>query len=582
VKAGRLSRRSFIRTLAAFGLASPLASQLLGGVGGAQAPQGADFTPSRPGGGGHFKALWWDAPMLLNPLLAVGLKDSNASRVFYEPLASFDPEGRMLPVLAREIPSLQNGGVARDGKSVTWKLKRDVSWHDGALFTAADVVFTWEYAADPATGSPALGLHRNVERVEALDSHTVRVAFTQPTPYWHVIGSIIPKHIFGPYKGARSREAPNNLRPIGTGPYRYVEFKPGDRLKAEINPLYHVRNRPFFDTLEVKGGGDAVSAARAVLQTGEYNYAAELSGVEDEILKRLEPASKGRVAYAFGGRVLQIQLNQTDPWTEVGGERSSTRTVHPFLTDQAVRSAMNLIVDRSAIQHHILGRSGQATANYLNAPERFSSPNTRWEFNIDKANQLLDAAGWRRGGDGFRTKAGKKLKMVFQTHTSASREKIQAIVKNAAAKAGIDIELKSVATSVFFSSDPANPDTYTHFYADLQMFVRVMSSPDPESFMRVFTSWEITSKENQWQRPNVSRWRSEEYDRLYRSAETELDPVKRAALFIRMNDLVIENVVVIPVCWVAKVAAISNRLRGVEHNAWDLDFWNLAWWHRVP
>lgn len=155
-------------------------------------------------------------------------------------------------------------------------------------------------------------------------------------------------------------------------------------------------------------------------------------------------------------------------------------------------------------------------------------------------------------------------------------------MKNAAAKAGIDIELKSVAASVFFSSDPANPDTYTHFYADLQMFVRVMSSPDPESFMRVFTSWEITSRENQWQRPNVSRWRNEEYDRLYRSAETEMDPVKRAALFIRMNDLVIENVVVIPVSWMAKVAAISSRLRGVEHNAWDLDFWNLAWWHRAP
>jgi len=212
--------------------------------------------------------------MLLNPLLAIGLKDGNAARVFYEPLVSFGSGGQMVPVLAQEVPSLQNGGVARDGMAVTWKLTRAVSWHDGKPFTAADVVFNWEYAADPATGSPSVGVYRNVKQVEALDSHTVRVAFTQPTPFWLVTGLIIPKHIFEPYKGSRSRDAPNNLKPIETGPYRFVDFKPGDLLKADVNSAYHVSNRPFFDTLEVKGGGDAVSVARAVLQTGEHDYAA--------------------------------------------------------------------------------------------------------------------------------------------------------------------------------------------------------------------------------------------------------------------------------------------------------------------
>jgi len=176
VKAGRLSRRAFIQTMAGLGLAAPFASQLLAGTSNAQAKTQAQFMPARRGGGGHFKALWWDAPMLLNPLLALGIKDANAAGAFYEPLVSFDSDGQMVPVLAQEVPSLQNGGVAGDGMSVTWKLKRDVSWHDGRPFTAGDVVFNWEYAADPATGSPAFGLYRNVKRVEALDSHTVRVA----------------------------------------------------------------------------------------------------------------------------------------------------------------------------------------------------------------------------------------------------------------------------------------------------------------------------------------------------------------------------------------------------------------------
>ena len=580
VRTGRMSRRAFVRAMVAFGLTAPLAGQMLASTGVAQAQTRPAFSPSKRGGGGHLQTLSWDAPVLLNPQIAVGLKDWNACAIFYESLVVFDPAGNMVPVLAQEVPSLKNGGVAKDGMSVTWKLKRGVQWHDGKPFTAQDVVFNWEYAADPATGSPWFGVYKNVKQMEALDSNTVKCVFTQPTPYWLTTGYIIPRHIFEPYKGAKSREAPNNLKPVGTGPYRFVDFKPGDLLKAEINPAYHVANRPYFDTLEVKGGGDAVSAARAVLQTGEYDYAREVGGVEDDVLQRLEQGGKGRVVIAFGGRISHVQLNQSDPWTEVDGERSSVKTVHPFLTDPAVRGALALLVDRAAIQEQILGRLGQVAPNWINAPERFRSKNIRWEFNSDKANQLLDAGGWKRGADGVRVKDGKRLKMVFQTVTNAPAQKIQAVIKQAAAKAGIEMELKSVVASSFFSSDPANPDTYTHFYADLQLMTYVMGPPDPERLMRAFTSGDVATKENKWQRFNVWRWRNDEYDRLYRAAETEVDPVKRAALFIRMNDLVVQSGIVIPIALLAKAAAISNRLRGIEHNPYEVDFWNLPFWYR--
>ena len=162
------------------------------------------------------------------------------------------------------------------------------------------------------------------------------------------------------------------------------------------------------------------------------------------------------------------------------GERSSVKTTHPLLTDPAVRQALSLLVDRAAVQEQIYGRQGQTTANYLNAPSRFFSRNTRWEFNVDRASQILDAAGWKRGADGVRAKDGRKLKMVFQTSINAPRQKTQQIVKQAATKAGIDLELKSVVASVFFSSDPANPDTYSHFSADLQMYnAETASTPSP-------------------------------------------------------------------------------------------------------
>jgi len=280
-----------------------------------------------------------------------------------------------------------------------------------------------------------------------------------------------------------------------------------------------------------------------------------------------------------GGNIEHIQCNFTDPNKDVDGERSSVKTKHPFLTDPAVRQALNLLVDRSSVQEQIYGRTGVAAANFLNAPERFNSKNNRFEFNVDKANQILEAAGWKRGGDGIRAKDGVKLKVVYQTSINAPRQKTQAIVKQAAAKAGIDAEIKAVTASVYFSSDAANPDTYTHFYTDIQMYTTTMTMPDPELFMNQFTSWEIASKENKWQGRNITRWRSEEYDKIYRAAEAEMDPVKRAALFIKMNDLVIQNQVVIPVVQRPRVAAVSSRLR-VEQSGWDSDFWALHNWYR--
>jgi peptide/nickel transport system substrate-binding protein len=579
-KRGRLSRRAFVRMLVGVGLTAPLARQLLDGVGVAHA-QPAPFTPAKRGGGGPLKILWWDAPTSLNPALALGVKDWNASALFYEPLVSFDLEGNMVPVLAREVPSVQNGGVSKDGTVVTWRLKRNVQWHDGKPFTAADVVFNWEYAADPATASPQVGVFRSVKRIEGLDTHTVKVTFTQPTPYWIVTGALLPKHVFAPYKGANSREAPNNNKPVGTGPYRFVDFRPGDMLKAELNPNYHVFNRPFFDTVELKGGGDAVSAARAVLQTGEFDFAGEVASVEDDVLERLETTGgKGRVSVGYGGRILHIALNQSDPWTEIDGERSSVKTTHPFLTEPAVRGALALLVDRAGIQEQIYNRTGRATGVFITAPERFRSKNIRWHYDRDKANELLDAGGWKRGADSVRVKDGKRLKVLFQTVTNGPLQKIQAIVKQAATKVGFEVELKSVVASSFYGSDPANPDTYTHFYADLQLQTYVMGPPDPERLLRVFTSWEIPQKENKWQKFNVFRFRNDEYDRLYRAAETEMDQVKRAAMFIRMNDIVVENGVAIPVAQRAKAAAVAAKLRGVETNPYDFDFWNIASWYR--
>lgn len=584
VQRGTLSRRGFIRRVAAVGLTAPMATQLLAlhGISAASAQSVPAYRPTRRGGGGPLKILYWQAPTLLNPHFAVGTTNQEAARVFYEPLAGWAEDGTLHPILAAEIPSVQNGGLAADGRSVTWRLKRNVRWHDGTPFSADDVVFNWEYSRNPAVGATSSGSYRDVNVVK-VDDHTVRVEFAQPNPFWAdafvaSTGMLIPKHLYQNFVGANARDAPTNLRPVGTGPYRFVSFAPGDLLRGELNPNYHMDNRPFFDTIEVKGGGDAVSAARAVLQTADFDYAWNLQ-VEDEILLRLEAAGRGRVNIVPGGGIEFVQLNATDPNVEVEGERSHISTQHPAFRDPAVREAMSLLIDRASLERFIYGRGGPATANFLNNPPRFRSPNMRWEFNINRANEILDRAGWVRGRDGIRAKDGVRLRFIFQTSVNAPRQRTQAVYKQAAQRAGIDLELKSVTASVFFSSDVANPDTFTKFYADVQMYTTTMPQADPQRFMNQYVSWEISARANSWQGRNIVRWRNADYDAAFRAAEGELDPVRRAALFIRMNDLIVGSNHVIPLVSRPLVSGSLNTLRPVL-SAWDNTHWLIGDWFR--
>ena len=583
VKQGRLSRRAFVRKLMAVGLTAPMATQLLalGGVAYAQPEAEEQYKPTERGGGGTLKVLWWQSPTLLNPHFAVGTKDQDGSRIFYEPLAGWSKDGDLIPILAAELPTRDNGGLAADGKSVTWKLKQGVTWHDGKPFTADDCVFNWKYAKDPATATLTIGSYRDIE-VEKVDEHTIRILFAQPTPFWADAfvgnrGMIIPKHLFEDYIGDKSRDAPTNLAPVGTGPYKFKEFRPGDLVAGEINTGYREPNKPYFDRIEMKGGGDAVSAARAVLQTGEFDYAWNLQ-VEDEILTRLEQGGKGHVQITLSNGIEHILCNFTDPNVEVDGQRSSIKTKHPTLTDPAVRQALNYLLDRDSVQKYIYGRGGISTANFINQPKRFASQNMTYEFSIEKAIKVLDEAGYKPGSDGIREKDGKKLKYSFQTSINQPRQKTQQVFKQSCRKAGIELDLKSVVASVFFSSDVSNPDTYTKFYTDLEEYNTSSDYPDPGVWMQYFLSTEVAQKENKWQHRNITRWQSQEYDDLYKKQQFELDPTKRAQLLIECNDLACKNHVVLPLVYRPKVQGVSAQLHAVP-SGFDSDLWALAdWW----
>jgi len=567
-----------------------LTSPTAPGATSAPAPAGANVAPTAAAArapSGNLSILMWQGPTIANGHLSQGTKDYVAARFCCEPLLTVSADGVFSPVLAAEVPSTANGGLSADGKTVTYKLRPGVKWADGQPFTADDVAFTFEYVTNRDTAAVTAGSYANLESVEAVDPVTVRLTFKQPTGGWFVPflgynGTVLPKHALGNYVGTAARDAPFNLKAFGTGPYLIQDFKPGDVLTLTPNPNYRDPTKLAFSQISVKGGGDAVSAGRAVLQTGEYDYAWNLQ-VEAQVLNDLLKGGKGDLVLSPGGGVEQIFFNMADPTAEVDGERGSPKSSHPFLTDQRVRQAMAIAIDRSTMATQLYGQTGNPTSNVLTIPTNLASKNTSAEFNLDKANQLLDQAGYTRGSDGIRvTPSGVRMHVVFQTSINSLRQKEQDQVKDGWQKIGIETELKSVDASVYFASDAGNPDTYGHFTADAEMFTSTPDSPFPLLYMKRFygkdpaTDW--AQKSNSWSAPNFLKWQSDQYNTLFDAAGSEIDPAKAAADWQAMNDLVINAAVVVPLIERKGADAKAKAVQGPNPGPFDVFSWNIADW----
>lgn len=547
------------------------------------------------------RLLLWQAPTTFIPHLTGAFKDLAALRMVYEPLASFDAEGRLIPVLAAEIPSVENGGVAQDGTSVTWKLKPNVTWSDGQPFTADDVLFTYEFIMNPQNRAVTSGNYTLIDTIDVLDDLTLRINFTTitpacTTPFVGQYGMILPRHVWADYDRQSSPGASMQLAAVGTGPYRMVAHHQEDlliigddlvnivNLIYEANPLFRELGKPYFRRVELQGGGDVMMAARAVLVNGVIDFAWNLQ-LDSEQFAAMEAAGTGRLMLVPGSFVERIVLNQTDPnrATETG-ERSSLRFPHPFFSDKTVRQAFAHAIDRQAIAA-LYGQRARPVTNILTAPPQYNSPNTAnlYPFDLARAAALLDAAGWRdANGDGIREQEGRKLRVVFQTSVNPIRQNIQTIVKHALESIGVEVELKGIDASIFFAVDPTNTNTGRHFYADLQTYFAGNSSPDPQDYMGRWLCAEIAQQANNWTGSSESRWCHAEYDELLAHASAELDPDKRQALFIRLNDLLVEDVVLIPLANLMDINGASRTLEGIALTPWDSFTWNIKEWRRQP
>lgn len=567
--------------------ASPEASAAASTAG--ELPTGGTENQER-GAGGDLRIIQWQAPSQMNGVVATGDKDNLAAQFVSESLMVRDIEGRLVPVLVTEVPSVDNGLLAEDLKSVTFTLKEGVLWSDGEPFTANDVRFTWEWAMDDANAAVLQNIYARISDIEVVDDLTATLTFAEPNPTWADAftgsgsGIVLPKHVL---EGADQEKLDQfRVNPVGTGPYVVEEFSVNDQVTYVINENYREPNKPFFSRVVLKGGGDAASAARASIQTGEYDFGWNLTIEKNVLDAMVADDNPGEFFIAGGLNIERININFSDPNTEVDGQFSEMNTPHPILSDHAVRQALTLGINREQISNELYFgmESEPAVQNILSGIPSMESPNTELVYDPEQAAQILEDAGWTLDGK-IRKKDDMELRLRLYTTTSAIRQKTQAIVKANLEQIGFGIDLDQVDGSVFFDSSPGNDQNNTHFYTDLNMFTSTVAAPPPVSYMIRWYAGEdrqeIAQKSNSWAGRNFQRYINDEYDAIYDQAATEPDIEKSAELFIQLNDILFNDYAVIPLVRQGKKAGISKRLRNenVALNPFEYEYWNIANWN---
>ena len=541
------------------------------------------------GADGNVNVLYWQAPSTLNPYLSSGTKDVETASLILEGLAGFNEKGEVVARLADGVPTVGNGGVAADLTSITWKLQPGLLWSDGTPVTSADAKFTWEYCTHPEGGCAQAARYEGITAIDTPDDLTIVITFSgpKPNPYTAFVGGTSPilqaAQFANCLGAAASTCTEQNFGPIGTGPFVVTEFKTNDTVSLAANTNYRDPAKPAFATMTVKGGGDAEAAARAVMETGEFDYAWNTQ-INPELQAAMAGGGKGVFLNGFGTLVERIEMNMTDPSADLPeGERSTTKHPHPILSDIKVRTALSKAIDRQILVDVGYGAAGRPTCNLVPAPEMFASDNTGClAQDLEGAKALLDEAGWVVGADGIREKDGKKLQLLYQTSTNPVRQDFQALIKGWWNEIGVGVELKNIDASVFFGGDAGSPDTFQKFYSDVEMYANNFDGTDPEPYLAQYMCDKIPGPDNQWQGENINRFCDPAYDALVKEMSATAEMGKRSELAKKMNDMLTkDSMVVVPLVDRGRLSAASTTLGGVVLNTWDTELWNAQDWFRV-
>jgi peptide/nickel transport system substrate-binding protein len=497
-------------------------------------------------------------PTVFNPLMPSIEVDQGIALNVFNPLWLADPEANLMPQLAVEVPSVENGGISEGGLLWKVKLREGVVWHDGAPFTAEDVKFTLELINTSGFRARTRQGHSLVRDIQVLGPHEISWRMEKAfSPYLSLLAEtfIVPKHILS--KAEDPNTAPFNNAPVGTGPFRWGERRPGEHLTLVANERYFGEG-PYLERAVFKYIPD-LTALYTQLRTGQIDATVGV-GI---LANFYEEARKNPTLH-----VVTVPSNSLEVIMPNLGM--------PALADKAVRQALYTSINKQAILDTIYYGLPKPTESIT--PQQYWAYNPdlpKQEYDLAKANKLLDDAGWRRAGRGVRQKDGVRLEFTVSTTSgNALREQVQQLMQQDWLQIGASMKINNMPAAVIWG------DFYTRSkFETLLVGTNFVTGNDPDMSTR-FNSGAIPVKGGAG--GNYMQYQNAKVDELMLAAQTSFDRAERKRLYSEVQVILRDELPVLPIFQYAPVEGIKKGINGFrpninyKSNTWNMHTWSWA------
>ncbi len=532
-----------------------------------------------PKRGGKVVMAMWQSPTTLNNLLNSQTVIQEVRQFVAEGLTKSLPDGTRVPVLAKEVPSTQNGGVSADGKTITYKLKEGVLWSDGQPFTCEDVKFHWQAVMTPGVGVTSTTGYRDIETVECPDPLTAVIKFKNfYAPYLTLFG--IPYGWIIPKSAGDPKDMKNwayNRKPIGTGPFKVDEWVADDHVTLSRNEKYREKDKPYLDQVIIRIVPSS-DVALQLLASGEIDIMWNNTEADIPQLRKMTGV-KMQSPLQPGGERLYLNLAENK-------DGSDLTKSHAILSDLRVRQAIAYGINKQRIIDTLLfglvkPGSGEANAGYFDCSKTVGP----YPYDVAKAKKLLDDAGWVPGSDGIRvskgvktTPDGTRLRLKYSTTSGNKlREDTQVLVVEDMKAIGVELFIENgPSASVIGSWDDASPRKRGNF--DIIMYTSNGDVDIHEQMEFIYASWNIPSATAKGG-TNYPRFANTQVDDLLKKAGGEPDIAKRKDMYCQISQIAYDQVPIIYLYQRPQLRSYRDRVQGnVAGNPWERDGWDAANW----
>ena len=537
-----LSRRRLLVTTAAAGAGSLTGAR-------------AGFAQGKPTPAGQAVIGLSQEPTVFDPRRPHIEVDDGVYMAVFSPLWTVGPKGSLLPRLAAEIPTTANGGISADGLTWTVKLRPGVKWHDGAPFTSEDVKFTIESIMAPDFPAYSRTGHELVENIETPAPDRITWKMKKPyAPYSSILAwtYIVPKHKL---EGEPVQGGTFAANPVGTGPFKWKERVPGDHIELVANTDYF-GNGPLLAAVVYKYVPD-LTVLFTQFRTGDIDYIG-LQGISADHYDEAVKIPDRKV------------VNAPTPFIECFYFNLGL----PQFQERAVRHALYAAFDKDSIIQQIYYGLDQPTESYLPKQSWAFNPNLpKHAFDLGRAKQMLDSAGWKPGRGGIREKGGVRLS--FTNSTTAGnhlREQVQQLVQQNFQDIGVEMTIHNLPPAVMWGEYWIKSHFETAFVG---LDFMVAADPDASDYL---SSSSIAAKTGSGQ--NTMQYSSPEVDKLLREGATTLEQTKRIPIYQRLQAVLRDDLPFMPMRQAAEIEGTKARLLGYEPDVnVRLYTWNLEDWH---